>query len=305
MEGGMGGGNGVRTLVRTDVGVVRERNEDAAYVDPDGRFAVLADGMGGHSAGDIASNMAVEILRQVLERESGELNAFASAPAAKRRRRVRNLVERGIRIANDAILERSQAESDKRGMGTTLEVVLVLGGVLFVGHVGDSRTYLVRKGEITQLTEDHTVAERMRRAGTWSDEEAAASPMRSALSSAVGVVSGFVIDHADVVLEPGDRVLVCSDGLYDYFSEAELAEAIGGDTADLDALIAEARARGGHDNITGVVLELDAGAPTEELDEAPTNPISVPLDPVGPAGPLHGMGEQTMTDLLERVLGSG
>jgi serine/threonine protein phosphatase PrpC len=289
----------MRVVLRTDVGVVRERNEDAAYVDPLGRFALLADGMGGHSAGDVASGMAIDILREVLERELGELRSFANAQPARRRKRVRNLLERGIRLANDAIRLRSQAERDKRGMGTTLEVLVVLGGALFVAHVGDSRTYLVRDGAITQLTEDHTVAERMRRAGTWSDEEAAASPMRSALSSAVGVASGFVIDHADVVLEHGDRVLVCSDGLYDYFSADELGEGID----DLDALVAEARARGGHDNITGIVLHHDEATPEMELDDATTNPISVSLEPPPPPGPFAGMGEQTMTDLLDRVLG--
>ena len=292
----------MRAVLRTDVGVVRERNEDAAYVDPDGRFAVLADGMGGHSAGDVASNMAVDIVREVLEREVGDLRAFANAQPARRRRRVRNLLERAIRLANDAIRLRSKAEPDKRGMGTTLEVVVLLGGALFVAHVGDSRTYLVRDGAITQLTEDHTVAERMRRAGTWTDEEAAASPMRSALSSAVGVASGFVIDHADVVLETGDRVLLCSDGLYDYFSDDELAAGLAADPLDLDALIAQARDRGGHDNITGIVLDHDDAAPADALDDATTDPISVSLEPPAP-GPFSGMGEQTMTDLLDRVLG--
>jgi protein phosphatase len=288
-------------IVRTDVGAVRERNEDAAYVDPDGRFAILADGMGGHSAGDVASSMAVDVVRRAITRALAELASFASAPPSKRRRRVRNLVDRAIKLANEAIIARSKAEPDKRGMGTTLEVVVVLGGVLFVAHVGDSRTYLVRDGRIRQLTEDHTVAERMRRAGTWSDEEAAASPMRSALSSAVGVVSGFVIDHGDVVLVPGDRVFVCSDGLYDYFNDDELAAALGGATADLDALVAGAKDRGGHDNITGVVIEIDGGAP-DALDDVPTSPVSVAFET---SGPFSGMGEQTMTDLLDRVLGSG
>jgi protein phosphatase len=290
-----------RALVRTDVGVVRQRNEDAAYADPEGRFVVLADGMGGHAAGDVASRMAVDTLRGVLEREAAELTGFAAAPPGKRRRRVRNLIERGVRLANDMILARSAAEPDKRGMGTTLEVVLVLGGTMYVAHVGDSRTYLVREGKAKLLTEDHTVAERMRRAGTWTEEEAAASPMRSALSSALGVLSGFIIDHYDVVLQPGDRVLVCSDGLYDYFSAEEIAAGVD----DLDALVAEARARGGHDNITGVVLATDSSAPEDELDDVTTNPVSVSLDPPTAPGPFSGMGEGTMTDLLDRVLGDG
>src|SRR2546423_2249008 len=152
----------------TDVGVVRERNEDAAYVDPARRFVILADGMGGHRAGDVASAMAVEIVRGALEAGARELAAFAEAPSVVARRRGHAVVERAIVLANEAILARGHAEADKHGMGTTLEVVLVLAGELFVAHVGDSRTYLVRDGRIVQLTADHTVAETMRRAGTWT-----------------------------------------------------------------------------------------------------------------------------------------
>ncbi|HTJ41114.1 MAG TPA: protein phosphatase 2C domain-containing protein [Kofleriaceae bacterium] len=288
--------------MKSDVGAVRDRNEDAAYADPDGRFVILADGMGGHSAGDVASAMAVEIAREMLEAGAHELAAFASDPTVARRRRVRAMLDRAIQLANEAISLRARREPDKRGMGTTLELVVLAGDEILVAHVGDSRTYLLRDGALTQLTFDHTVAETMRRAGTWTDEEADASPMRSALSSAVGVMDDPMIDHVGVPLEPGDRVLVCSDGLYDYFKADELGALLAGDDPDaaLTALIAEARARGGHDNITGVIVDVDPDGAPDALDDEPTTPINVPLEP---AGPLNGMGEKTMTDLLDRVLG--
>jgi protein phosphatase len=246
----------VRSIVRTDVGRVRARNEDATHVDAAGRFALLADGMGGHKAGDVASAMAIDIVRAELEAGAPALDAFAEAATPRNRGRVHRLVERAVRFANAAIRERGRLEPDKRGMGTTLEVVVVLGAELIVAHVGDSRTYLVRDGGIAQLTEDHTVAQMMRRAGTWDEAAGALSPLRSALSNALGLMAGFRIDHIERALRPGDRVLVCSDGLYDYFRSDELA-AVLGSAPDLDTLVDEARVRGGFDNITGILLEVD------------------------------------------------
>ncbi len=198
----------MRAFVRTDVGAVRERNEDSAYADPDGRFVVLADGMGGHRAGDVASTMAVEIVRHELEAAAADLAALAAAATPDRRRRVRAHVEAAIARANDAIFTRSRREPDKHGMGTTLEILVFAGDEALLAHVGDSRTYLVRDGLVAQLTEDHTVAESLRRCGTLSDAEAAASPLRTALSSAVGVMNDPHVDHLALPIRPGDRLLV-------------------------------------------------------------------------------------------------
>ena len=235
-----------RASMRTDVGVVRERNEDFAYIDPAGRFVVLADGMGGHGAGDV--------VRTILER-------FDLSRAT--RRQIEQTLVRACSLANDAVLARSEREPDKHGMGTTLEVVVLRGPEAFIAHVGDSRTYHVRDGAARQVTADHTVAETMRRAGTLTDDEAKISPLRSMLSNAVGVTPGVLIDQAHVRLEPGDRLLVCSDGLYDYFEPDEIAE------RSLDDLIEEAKLRGGHDNLTGVMLE------------AQRSPVELPFDEVG------------------------
>jgi protein phosphatase len=263
-----------RSIVRTDVGTVRARNEDASHVDPAGRFALLADGMGGHKAGDVASSMAVDIVRTELVAGADAMAAFAAAPTPRNRGRVHRIVERAIRFANAAIRERGRLEPDKRGMGTTLEVAVVLGAELIVAHVGDSRTYLVRDGAIAQLTEDHTVAQMMRRAGTWDEAEVAGSPLRSALSNALGLMTAFRIDHIERTLRPGDRVLVCSDGLYEYFRTDELA-AVLGSAPDLDTLVDEARVRGGHDNITGILLEIEADIDGEAVtDPGPARTMS-------------------------------
>jgi protein phosphatase len=282
-----------RGVQRTDVGAVRERNEDACYVDPDGRFAILADGMGGHGAGDVASAMAVDVVRTCL----------AAIPGV-RPREARTLLERAVRLANDAVLTRSRHESDKAGMGTTLDVVLVIGGEAFVAHVGDSRVYLVSDGAAQRLTADHTVAEVMRQAGQLTEEEARVSPARSVLCNAIGVSEATRVDHAHARLRRGDRILLCSDGLYEYLPDDEVATRVAAGTADdaLAAMVAHARQAGGHDNITGVVLEvIDAPRPLDEIEDAPTNPIAVAAEPP-PAGPLATLSEDSMVGVIEEVL---
>jgi PPM family protein phosphatase len=288
--------------LRSDVGSVREHNEDAAYVDERGRFAVLADGMGGHSAGEVASAMAVASVRASLEAATPELDAYSRTPSTAGRRRLTDLIDRAVRDASAAIFERSHSEPDKHGMGTTLEVVVIAASEAFVTHVGDCRTYLVRGGQAVQLTTDHTVAETMRRAGVISDEQAALSPLRSALASALGVSETFAIDHVHMPLVAGDRLLLCSDGLHDAFTPGELAMRLpprGGDAA-LAALVDEARARDGHDNITGIVLEMVETA--DEFDEAPTRPVSLPAGAEGPPPPFADMGEDTLVGIVESVL---
>jgi serine/threonine protein phosphatase PrpC len=287
----------------TDVGSVREHNEDAGFVDARGRFAILADGMGGHSAGEVASAMAVASVRASLEAARADLDDFALRPTAAARRHVRDLVDRAVRRASAEIRERSHAEPDKHGMGTTIEVAIITGAEAFLAHVGDCRTYLIRGGQAAQLTTDHTVAETMRRAGVITDEQAHLSPLRSALASALGVAETFSIDHLSVPLQPGDRLLLCSDGLYDFFTPAEIATRIPphGGLGALASLVEEARTRDGHDNITGIVMEV--GYPSiDEFDEAPTNPVSLPPGADGPPPPFGDMGEDTLIGIVEQVL---
>jgi serine/threonine protein phosphatase PrpC len=259
-------GQGPRAALGSDVGMVRERNEDAAHVDARERYFVLADGMGGHRGGDIASATAVDAVRTILDDAAGELDAFEAAPSPRGRRRIRDLMVRAVKDANDRIRERARVEPAFADMGTTLEVVVIAARELFVAHVGDSRTYLIRDGHAVQLTTDHTAAEVMRMHGMMSPDEAASSPLRSLLTNAVGLRPELAIEHRHLALEDGDRVLVCSDGLYEYFTAAELRHAVTEHPAEdaIADLIAGARSRGGHDNITGIVVDVPPRAPARE-----------------------------------------
>ena len=243
--------------MRTDPGVARDSNEDVAFVDPKGRFAILADGMGGPGAGEIAAATTVDVVRTCLETYAEVIDEFIENPSEDGRDRIHGLVERAVHLAHEVVIERQRAEPDKHGMGTTLEVVIIAGSEAFVTHVGDSRTYLVRDGVAKQVTADHTVAEVMKRSGAITDSVARASPLRSVLSSAIGIPAAVAVDHNTLQLRPGDRMLVCSDGLHEYFSADELAVRLSLSALDhaIAGMIAEARQRGGHDNITGIVLE--------------------------------------------------
>src|SRR5688572_13445303 len=151
----------VQANVCSDVGRVRQRNEDAAYADPNGLFFVLADGMGGQAAGEVASAMAIAFVRERLEAARPHLEALAAAPVAQRRDGVRKLLEPMVHGVHLAVCDRARRELDKRGMGTTLEIGVIVGPDLFVAHVGDSRTYLIRDGQATLITRDHTMAQVM------------------------------------------------------------------------------------------------------------------------------------------------
>jgi len=263
----------LRTAARTDVGKVRAHNEDAVHVDPSGHFFLVADGMGGHAAGEIASRMAIEVVRDHLERERRYLVRLGARKDADARTRIRATLERVARAAQAAVYERGQRDPDKEGMGTTLEIALILSGELFVAHVGDSRTYLVRAGVATQLTRDHTIGQMMVDHGQCTADQLRKSARRT-LFNAIGANADLRIDHVQRELAPGDRVVVCTDGLHDYFSDEELSRRVGRQPPGpaLGELVELARARGGHDNITGVVIEATAvpRPASHPADDAPT-----------------------------------
>ena len=249
--------------------MVRDHNEDSFYVDPDERFFIVADGMGGHAAGEVASAMAVDEVKKALEAASDSIAKFAEAPTEEGRKAAVTVLENAVRSAHQAVFSRGSEETDKQGMGTTLDVVMLAGPEAFVAHVGDSRTYLLRDGQASQITTDHTVAEVLVIEGKLSAEEAAASPLRTILVNAIGVSPDVGVEMSHVRLRKGDQLLLCSDGLHDYFpAEEELAEYLEASPPDdaLTSLIDLAKERGGHDNITGVVVDVvDSNAP--ELPE--------------------------------------
>jgi serine/threonine protein phosphatase PrpC len=265
----------------TDVGVVREHNEDSAYMEPTNGFFIVADGMGGHAAGEVASAMAVETVRKTLEAARKEIDSFQRAPTDAGRRGIVQLLQSAVLSAHQAVFQRGQHEADKAGMGTTLDVVLIAGPEAFVAHVGDSRTYLVRDGRSSQITTDHTVAEVLVIEGKLTIEEAQVSPLRTILVNAIGVSADVGVEMAHVTLKRGDRLLLCSDGLHDYFPiEEEIAQKLSTDAPGdaLKDMVELAKTRGGHDNITGVAVQVTdvIEAVPDRLDGEMTQPVDLP-----------------------------
>jgi serine/threonine protein phosphatase PrpC len=269
----------------SEVGVVREHNEDAAFMDSAQGFFIVADGMGGHAAGEVASAMAVDTVRQTLVAARPEIDAFRKAPSDTGRRALVQLLQSAVLQAHQAVYQCGQNEQDKQGMGTTLDVVLIAGGEAFVAHVGDSRTYLVRDGRSSQITTDHTVAEVLVIEGKLTIEEAQVSPLRTILVNAIGVSADVGVEMAHVTLKKGDRILLCSDGLHDYFPvEEEIAQRMAADEPGkaLEEMVELAKTRGGHDNITGVavhVIELVESAAPEKLTDDATQPVEITSNP--------------------------
>ncbi len=253
--------DGVRAMkcvCATDVGLVREHNEDACFVGEN--CCAVADGMGGHRAGEVASRMAILAVEQELSR---------SGPTGFD-------IERCIKHANATVLDASRHADALEGMGTTLTVATVTSGVLKVGHVGDSRAYLIAADGIEQLTDDHSVVGEMLRSGLITAEEAAAHPKRHAITRALGFFDDLEVDVGEWPVRPGDIVVLCTDGLHDLVCPEEIAAAFRGSRDPSSAchdLVSLARSRGGHDNITiaaRVVAESDMPGPASpEPEEAP------------------------------------
>ncbi len=268
----------------TDVGVVREHNEDSAHMEAGKGFFIVADGMGGHAAGEVASAMAVETVRTTLEAAHPEIEAFTKAPTDAGRRGIVQLLQNAVLSAHQAVYQRGQNESDKTGMGTTLDVVLVAGPEAFVAHVGDSRTYLIREGRPSQITTDHTVAEVLVIEGKLTIEEAQVSPLRTILVNAIGVSADVGVEMAHVTLKRNDRLLLCSDGLHDYFPvDDEIAQRLSADTPGeaLKEMVELAKTRGGHDNITGVAVHVTdiVEAIPGQVESESTQPVEIPNNP--------------------------
>jgi protein phosphatase len=238
-----------RVAYQTDTGRVRPHNEDTCgtFQNASGaRLFVVADGMGGHRGGATASKLAVDSLGAALER-AGDVSAawFASA----------------IRAANGEVHARAEREAELRGMGTTLVAVLVApNGRAWVGHVGDSRAYRLRDAALEPLTDDHSVVAEMIRRGLLTPDEAAIHPRRNEILRSVGVEAEVEPEVRELALLPGDRLLLCSDGLCGVVPDDELEQLLRADTPDESVALAIAAANesGGPDNITAVIAEVPA-----------------------------------------------
>lgn len=248
---------------KTDVGRVRQGNEDS-YLVREPLFAV-ADGMGGHLAGDIASATAVDLISERAD-ESMPSNTAELASI--------------VRGANTAIWEKAQNDPGLRGMGTTCTLALVSDHEIHIAHVGDSRAYLYRGDELSQVTEDHTLVSRMVREGRLKPEEAERHPQRSIITRALGVDAEVEVDELTMPIEDGDRFLLCSDGLTSMIGVDDLHEVLSTqENPDVAAeeLVARALDAGGEDNVTVVLIDL--GGPGSATSPAHTSSVT-PAPPI-------------------------
>ena len=240
-----------------DTGRARSNNEDAVRVDENLALAVLADGMGGYNAGEVASAMAVECVCEDIAR-------WLSQPSGPRdEEEIRQAMVASAQHANEVVYNASQSRAEYAGMGTTLVSALFNDDRLWVGHIGDSRAYRLRNGKLEQLSRDHSLLQEQIDAGLLTPEEAVYSMNRNLVTRAVGVEPMVELEVVGHELRPGDLVMLCSDGLSDMLPDAAIAQVMrASDSLEstANALIAAANAAGGRDNISVVLVRAKGGA---------------------------------------------
>jgi len=249
------------TVAKTDTGLQRRDNEDSAYARSP--VFVVADGMGGAQAGEVASRIAVETFEQGLPEDGSPEERLASR----------------AREANKRIHELSRTEPERAGMGTTLTAAYVDRDDLSIAHVGDSRAYLFRDGALERLTQDHSLVDELVRRGKLTEEQAAEHPQRSIITRALGPEADVAVDTWTYPLRAGDIVLLCSDGLTSMISDERVAEVLARSTGLEEAaqgLIDEANDAGGRDNITVVLFRLEEVGPDAAVDQPTLVGITAP-----------------------------
>jgi PPM family protein phosphatase len=247
---------------RTDVGRGRPENEDSHLVDPEDGLYAVADGMGGHRAGEVASATAIDALK----------TAFLGGQR----------LDQAVSAANAAVFARAAQDAALRGMGTTLTAIALEDSTALLGHVGDSRAYLMREGAVTQVTEDHSLVEQLVREGRLTPEEAQNHPQRAIITRALGIDPDVQVDTYRIDLKPGDRLLICSDGLTNMLSDDTIAQTLrrhADPQQAADTLVDMANQAGGDDNITVVLVDaLSEGGeapPATAVAEAEPEPAAV------------------------------
>lgn len=274
----------------TDVGRQRGHNEDSFLNAPELGLFVVCDGMGGHSSGEVASQMAVDTLRERVSGLDPERLSPAEASA-----RLRGAIEE----ANRRVHAAGSANSERAGMGTTCTAILRCGSKAVLGHVGDSRAYLQRDGQVHLLSNDHTFVAEALRQGIITAEQAKNSPHGNIVTRAIGPQPEVLVDTLVFDLAPGDTILLCSDGLSQYFEPDELNQRLGGNVFALpEELVRLANERGGEDNITALILRSTKAEPqwaeTIKQSMADLNALSY----------IHLLGELSLrerSDVVERM----
>jgi len=242
----------------TDLGRKRTSNEDAFFMDDALGLYIVADGMGGHAAGEVASREAVDTLYGMVKRGIGELRQLVDPVVESDARAACRLMESAVQAATYFVYSIAEIDRDKSGMGTTISALLVLGGYAITAQVGDSRIYKVEGGAVEQLTEDHTLIAWQLKQGLITPQEAARSPHRNVITRAVGNREYVQVDTRRIQLVPSTRFLLCSDGLHGYLEDADIPSIVEmGGEASVRHFIDLANQRGGKDNITAVLVEID------------------------------------------------
>jgi PPM family protein phosphatase len=231
----------------SDKGMVRSANQDAYYIDPDGRFFIVADGMGGHAGGEEASRIAIETTHTYLNQN------WETEPDTK------NLLVQALIAANDAIVADQENNAQRGDMGTTIVAILFRDDLVWSAHVGDSRLYRLRGDKLDAITEDDTWVARAMKLGQLNAEEAKIHPLRHVLSHCLGRRDLRQINIQTQDIAPGDRILLCSDGLTEEVPHDEIASHLHAGTIEqaAQALIDAAKQHGGSDNITVVIAQME------------------------------------------------
>jgi protein phosphatase len=236
----------MQAYARTDIGCVRKMNQDVYFyttqpIGPLPNLFIVADGMGGHRAGDFAARYAIDVCVESIK------NCSHASPI--------KALDEAVKLANSMVFEKSETNAEYQGMGTTMVLCFIESGQLYVANVGDSRLYLLGDG-FSQVTEDHSYVAAMVRAGEITEEEARFHPDKNMITRAIGVCDTVRIDYFEVDLKSGDRILLCSDGLTNMVSDQEIGEILDQESPQqaVDDLVERAIDYGGADNITAIVV---------------------------------------------------
>ena len=242
--------------LRTDPGLARENNEDSVTIDEPTRLGILADGMGGYNAGEIASGMATAFIKSELGRWLSQAGRHANA------KEVRRAMEICVDNANRSIFNAANSNPQYSGMGTTLVVGVFQDGRLMLGHIGDSRCYRLRANVLEQITKDHSLLQEQMDAGLITPEQAATSTNKNLVTRALGVEDAVLLEVNEHRVEPGDVYLMCSDGLSDMVDNDNIAQLLATDLPleqKVVQLIDAANANGGRDNISVLLAQAQSG----------------------------------------------
>lgn len=264
---------------KSDVGRVRDHNEDFLLIDAELGLYVVCDGMGGHAAGEVASKMAATAVRDFLHGHKAALDAFDGSEDACQQAAA--LLREAIETASNSVYTLASSDRGKHGMGTTCVSMLIRGGKGIMGHVGDSRLYLHRDGQVYQLSEDHTYLNEAVRQGVMTLEQAQQSPHSNVITRAVGTQASVTVDSLLIDVLPGDTYLLCSDGLTSYTTDAvELGQLLANEDATTipGTLVQLANDRGGEDNVTTVIIRASMERPALPLDSQRKLEVSANLE---------------------------